>query len=240
MKGFRPDRGGVRPHTDVAARRAYTELRRRILSGELEQGAVISEVAVSQSIGVSRTPLREAFRELLNEGMLAGNGPRRQVTVRILSPDDVVEVLRARRALEPIVASGAAKNADDSVVDELRLIAARMQRSAKKRDVSGFFDADDEFHAALSAAASVSTVEDFLSRLRALSRLEAMAHEFGPKRLAELHALHARIVDVLADRRAGRSRALADELDQCATALASGAAAPTRSTQSAQGRRASR
>jgi GntR family transcriptional regulator, rspAB operon transcriptional repressor len=215
VKGFSPDRHEPRPRGHAAALRAYTEMRQRILAGEIPKGTVVSEVAMSQAIGVSRTPLREAFRALLNEGLLEGNGPRRQVTVRDMTTDDVEEIVLARRALEQIVARSALNNADEQVTDGLRLIQARMQRAADHGDATAFLEADEEFHVALSEAASVPTVEDFLSRLRALARLAVAGRELGLDRLKELQEVHGRIVDLLADRATGRRRALTQELARC-------------------------
>ena len=219
MKGFRPDHRTSRSPTDVAARHAYGELRRRILDGRLPQGTVVNEVAMAESIGVSRTPLREAFRELLNEGLLEGNGPRRQVTVRSLGPDDLAEVLRARRALAKLVAASAAKRVDEQVTDELRLISARMGRAASRGDTAAFLEADDEFHHVLSKSAGATTVEDFLSRLRSLMRLEAMARSLRSDHMAELEKTHERVVDLLTGRDSGRGRAIAAELARCAESV---------------------
>jgi GntR family transcriptional regulator, rspAB operon transcriptional repressor len=220
MKGFRPDPTASRAPTDVSARRAYTELRSQILDGRLPPGAVVSEVAMAESIGVSRTPLREALRELLSEGLIVGDGPRRQVTVRQLSRDELDEIVRARRALEGVIATSVAEAVDDEAIDALRLISARMTRAAVHGDAAGFLEADDEFHAALSRASAMTTVEEFLARLRSLSRLAAMTGEPQQALLAEVGAAHERIIDLLAARGPRRGRQLATELGRCADALA--------------------
>lgn len=214
MKGFRPDRHGTRQPPHAAALRAYTELRQRILDGRMPKGTVVSEVAMSEAIGVSRTPLREAFRELLNEGLLEGNGPRRQVAVRTLTPEDITEVVQARHALERIVAQATPRQIDEQVTDGMRLIHARMERAADHEDTVALLEADDEFHAALSRAAAVPTVEDFLSRLRALTRLEVAGRGLPHERLKQLQDVHSRILDHLVNR-TGRTRGLVDELDRC-------------------------
>jgi DNA-binding GntR family transcriptional regulator len=213
MKGFRPDAAAVNESARLTSHRAYDELRRRILSAEIPPGAVVNEVALAESLGISRTPVREAFRELLNEGLLEGAGPRRQVTVRTVSADQVGEITSARRALENITTSAAATRITAPALDDLRLIVDRMTRAVRKSDLHAFLDADDEFHTAISSAADMPTIEEFLSRLRALTRLAA-----SPTAVAgdsDLPDLHGEVVRLLASETGRRSRPAAALLSQC-------------------------
>src|ERR1041385_2256171 len=89
-----------------------------------------------------------------------------------------------------------------------------MERAADHGDTAAFLEADDEFHATLSRVATLPTVEDFLSRLRALTRLEATGQGVGHERLKQLQDVHARIIDLLTGPTA-RRRALTDELARC-------------------------
>ena len=90
--------------TDGAARRdnveqVYRRVREAILEGEIAPGTVMSQVALADELGVSRTPLREALRMLQSEGLVDAQANRR-VTVRPISATDLEELVVMRVALE--------------------------------------------------------------------------------------------------------------------------------------------
>lgn len=91
MRGFKPRPEQARPERTPVGTRAYNELRRRILCGELDRGSVLNEVETANLLGMSRTPVREAMRDLLNEG-LCEEGQRRQMLVAAPSADVSREV----------------------------------------------------------------------------------------------------------------------------------------------------
>lgn len=98
MKGFRPHTKTPIERTPASAR-VYHELRRRILHGELAAGSPLSETEIAGELEVSRTPVREALRELLSDALVL-DGRRRQCVVADTSPELEREVLLMRTALE--------------------------------------------------------------------------------------------------------------------------------------------
>ncbi len=90
--------------TDTPARRdnveqVYRRVREAILTGEISAGTAMSQVALADELGVSRTPLREALRMLQSEGLVDAQANRR-VTVRPISATDLEELVVMRVALE--------------------------------------------------------------------------------------------------------------------------------------------
>ncbi len=79
--------------------RVVEELRRAVFDGELEAGTPLREVALADSLGVSRSTVREALAVLVGEG-LATREPNRGVHVSEADPDSVRDVCRARSVLE--------------------------------------------------------------------------------------------------------------------------------------------
>lgn len=79
--------------------RVVEELRRAMFEGEIEPGTPLREVALAESLGVSRATVREALAVLIAEG-LADRIPNKGTQVRTLTPEDVIDVSRAREALE--------------------------------------------------------------------------------------------------------------------------------------------
>lgn len=86
---------------------AYARLRELIVEGELEPGEPLREHALAQALGVSRTPIREAFRRLESDGLVASSG--RGVVVAALDPPSLRDAYEVRAALDALAAELAAR-----------------------------------------------------------------------------------------------------------------------------------
>lgn len=111
-------------------------LRHRIASGELAPGQKIRQDAVAEAMGVSRTPIREAFQVLATEGWVTVR-PRAGVVVRDLSADEVQEVALMRLLLEPFAARLAAARHDEK---DARLARELLDRPPPTHDDARWFD----------------------------------------------------------------------------------------------------
>jgi len=107
--------------------RVAEELRRAVFEGELEAGTPLREVALAESLGVSRPTLREALAVLVAEG-LATREPNRGVSVASPDPDSVRDVARARAVLE-IAGLRHWPTADDVARDAVRAALADYERA---------------------------------------------------------------------------------------------------------------
>ena len=210
MKGFRPSH----PHPDSSrsspgssSARCYLEVRRRILHGEMPAGTLVSEVELGEALEMSRTPVREALRELLNEGLL-DEAPRRQLVVARPDPAVVREAFMMRDSLERLAVREAASTADTEGLDQLRLILIRMSRAAKAHNTADFLDLDDDFHLQVPSSASLRLVEDVIRRLRALIRLASIGHTLTAENMTEVIARHERLIEALEDHDADRAENL--------------------------------
>lgn len=211
MKGFRPQ-PAVEQDKTPTSKRVYAQLRRAIMHGELAGGTRLGETQVGAELGVSRTPVREAFAELLNQGLLE-EGARRQVVIADPSDALVDEAVLIRDALEPVLAGQAAQAMDISDVDQLRLIMIRARRAIGSRDVNAYLDCDEDFHLHIPHAAGLHLAEDALRRLRGLTRLAVREHDWHDALLNRIADEHEEIIEALA---AGdgdhATRAMADHL----------------------------
>lgn len=182
-----------------ASELAYRELRSRILTGALPPGAVLSEGALADELGVSRTPVREALQNLERDG-LAVAGPRRQLIVGVISGDRRREILLLREALEELAIVEAPARVDDAQLDQLQLILIRQRRVAATADVELFLDLDDEFHLGIAAAAQLPMLSGFLRQLRAFVHLLGRDALRQAGRLDEVLAEHGEILAALEKR----------------------------------------
>jgi DNA-binding GntR family transcriptional regulator len=135
---------------DLLRERARAGIREAIASGELKPGDQIVEAAMAARIGVSRSPVREALRELEQHGLVESI-PNRGTFVAALTAADVEEVVLLRGALEGLAARLAA---DRMGRRDLRALEAIVERMAGHTgpgapEESAFTEADAEFHSTL-------------------------------------------------------------------------------------------
>src|SRR3954469_18042338 len=105
---------------------ALTALRRAITTGQLTPGTHLVETELSEALQISRGTLREAMRQLQQEGLISA-GARGRLAVRHLDAKEITDIFDVRAALESLAASALANRDDRSaVVSELRAAVADM------------------------------------------------------------------------------------------------------------------
>jgi DNA-binding GntR family transcriptional regulator len=144
--------------------RVYDHLRAGILEGELEPGTELAEVALSEQLGVSRGPIREAIGRLAAEG-LVNVRPRRGAVVRSLSKEEFLELYQVREALERMAVQLAVPRLTETQLKELAALNEVMDSSAAHEDVQGFFEANVAFHARLLEASGNRKLQDLYRQL---------------------------------------------------------------------------
>ena len=140
----------VRPGGESATRRAYAHIKERLLDGRFPGGSLLSENELAQRLGLSRTPVRQAFVHLEAEGLIELY-PRRGGLVVPISPSEADDVLEARLLIEQHCARRAA-SAGAPLAAELEQAIAD-QQGALAVGGAGFVTADRRFHRAIVAAA---------------------------------------------------------------------------------------
>ncbi|MEK6650230.1 MAG: GntR family transcriptional regulator [Bacteroidota bacterium] len=133
--------------------RIATSIRTSIIDGRIKPGERLAEPEVAKLLGVSRTPIREAFFLLISEGFVEA-APRRGVVVSDLSPQDAEETYVLKGALEALAASLAASRVTPELLASLatvndELVAAIAVAPA---DMGRVLDLNNAFHQALTDA----------------------------------------------------------------------------------------
>jgi phosphonate utilization transcriptional regulator len=121
------------------------EIERLILSGELAPGEKLGEVALAARLGVSRGPLREAFR-MLEEAGLVRTEKNRGVFVREVPLAEVLEIFDVRATMESWAARRLAEIAEAGVAKELRMLCDGMERAVRDGDTDGYHRMNLAFH----------------------------------------------------------------------------------------------
>lgn len=204
-----------------ASRRAYGWVRDRLLDGSYAAGTMLSEGEVAAGVGVSRTPVREAFLQLEAEGMLALY-PKRGALVLTVSTAELRDVLCARLLIEPWAAARAAASPDrPTVAGELRRLTEEATAAIAAQRGAEFQEADRAFHLQLMRAADNEVLVTFYSSLRDRQiRGGAQALQQHPERARTAMDQHLRIADAIeAGDADAASAAVESHIDDTAAAL---------------------
>ncbi len=150
---------------------AAERLRALIIEGVLAPGARLNERELSEQLGVSRTPLREAFRLLAAEGLLL-QLPNRGVQVVALSREDVRHAFEVMASLEGLAGELAAARVTDADLDDLRALQSDLEGAHKRRNLPGYYRVNRAIHDRFNAIAGnpvlAQTYRTLNARLHAL------------------------------------------------------------------------
>jgi GntR family transcriptional regulator, rspAB operon transcriptional repressor len=180
---------------------AYGYVRDGILRGGFPVGSVLAEEEIAASLGMSRTPVRQALGLLLQEGLVEV-GARRQLIVRGFTDEHRAELLLLREALEGIAVQRACEVMKIHDIDYLRLLLIRQRRAAEDGREDDFIDLDEEFHLKIVEGAQLPILYRLLGQLRGFVRVVRLGSARPPAVLAQVVAEHAEIVDALERREA--------------------------------------
>lgn len=130
---------------ELLSQKVYRVLKTEIIKGSLKPGTKLLEGKIAEQMEVSRTPIREALRELAAEGFVKIS-PNQGVVVSNASIEDVQEVLQIRGVLEGLAARLAAKIMNKEEIKELENYLKQMEYYTNKDDALAFSEMDAEFH----------------------------------------------------------------------------------------------
>lgn len=144
---------------------SYEILRTKILRLELKPGEALSEKQLAESMNVSRTPIREAFIKLSEEGLVEIY-PQYGTFVSLINLRAVAEAHFVREALECAIVREAAKQEDKTLVLNLKQSISDQRKAGEAQDYQAFFELDEAFHKNLSRAAGRAGVWRFIQNAK--------------------------------------------------------------------------
>lgn len=182
-------------------------IRDAIISGAMPAGSRVSEPELAERHGISRTPIREAFRQLESEGYLTVI-PRKGAVVTTFTAKDVEEFYAIKSILEGYAARRACKNLTDREIDRLEAINERLRTMADQGDVKQFFKVHNDFHDLFIKASDNDKLRDMITSLvTRFQRLRLMSLSV-PGRMATSVQEHAKIIDAFRRRDCETAEAL--------------------------------
>jgi DNA-binding GntR family transcriptional regulator len=150
-----------------SAERAYLHTKHLIIRGDLAGGQLISEGQICEEMGISRTPVHEAFLRLAAEQLLVLSS-RKGAVVAPMSPREVQDLAEMRAAIEGAAALRIVREGGLAPDDLARLRTAldRQRAAILADDADAFIAADDEFHSDIVEAASNPIALHLFAQLR--------------------------------------------------------------------------
>ncbi|RIA47667.1 GntR family transcriptional regulator [Dichotomicrobium thermohalophilum] len=176
---------------------AYREIEERIVTLRLLPGEVLSEARLVSTLGIGRTPIREALQRLAREGLVVIM-PRRGVVVSEINVKKQLELLLVRRELERLMARLAARRATNEEREHFARIAADMRESADANDDVMFMRLDGELNHLLSETCRNAYAQGAMSLMQGLSRRFWYVHYKQVLDLPKCASLHADLADAIA------------------------------------------
>lgn len=190
--------------TPSAADSAYAATKASILDGDVPSGSMLSEGDVATRLGMSRTPVREAFLRLQSEGWLR-LFPKRGALVLAPEPGEAREVLEARLLVEGAGATAAVASEQSAghVAAAMRSCLQAQRTAHASEDLAAFAEHDLAFHSAIVDAAHNRILADFQARLADRERLMSTRSLWRRQESSELVlAQHEGLIEAIAARNA--------------------------------------
>ncbi|WP_084539840.1 GntR family transcriptional regulator [Azorhizobium doebereinerae] len=186
------------------AERLRRELEAAIAAGRLEPGSRLDEQEIAARFGVSRTPVREAFRLLAASNLVELRG-RQGAVVRSIGAHALIEMFQVMAELEGLCARLAARRATPEQMDKLRAIHEKLEQVATLRDVDLFYDVNQEFHEALYEASCNAFLADQTRRLRNQVAAYRRRVTRMPTRISDTLREHAAVIQAVEQHDAERA-----------------------------------
>jgi DNA-binding GntR family transcriptional regulator len=183
------------PHIEplTLTQQAYEDLEERITTLVLKPGEVLSESRLSQTLGIGRTPVREALQRLAREGLVSIM-PRRGILVSDFDVAAQLRMLEVRRVVEQLMARNAARRASAEQKASFAQIAVGMRDAASNNDDIGFMRLDRAFNALLAEACRNEFASATIELMGGLARRFWFMHHLHVG--DDLQTIAARHIDV--------------------------------------------
>jgi DNA-binding GntR family transcriptional regulator len=189
---------------------AIEQLRKAIVSGQLQPGSMHSEQSIAAAMGISRTPIREALLQLKSEG-LAELVPHRGVRITEINPDHLAQVFEFRAAIEGYCAAQLAAKPNADVLVQLERELERQRELIQHDDRLAWVQANMDFHTKLVMCGGNDLMLETLLPLGSHTMRIGYRMNYRRQRMAESLSEHSAVVDAIRRRDPERASALAAE-----------------------------
>ena len=187
----------------------YLELKRKILTGEITADTRLMEINLSERMNVSRTPIRDAIRQLAKDGLVTIE-PRRGAYVSKISIKDMVDVFEVREDLEGLAAYLAAQRITEEGKIELRELTKQYERAVLNEDKEALVHYDEKFHSSIVGSCDNEVLKEMFEHIRELSMRFRYIYYGDFSHYEKMPAEHTRIMNAICSGDAKKAREEAD------------------------------
>jgi len=207
----------IRIRRETLGGQVYDLLRDRILRGEIPGGTRLAQSPISEEMGISRIPVRDALKRLENDGLVVSDEIGRYSVVPFTS-QDAEEIYAIRRRLESLAIERAVEAMTADQMEEIESLFAELGRAAERQERSRFTDLNVRFHMAIYEASGMRRLVRMIKGLwLGVPPLTPMVLEGRTERS---QSEHAELIDRLRARdSAGAARALDRHIANAGTEL---------------------
>lgn len=187
---------------------AFREVREAIVDGRLKPGDQLSEIRISNMLGISKTPVREALQQLKHEGLVQIDRQRGTSIFRV-EESDISDIAEFRGLLELSAARKIFSGDRTKACREMRTVVEAMHEALSEKDLTAYWKLDMKFHLVLIEGASNRYIEDAYGLISAkIGALRTRAHD-DSKVVDSSLEVHSRLMTLL---EAGDQEAFCDLL----------------------------
>jgi DNA-binding GntR family transcriptional regulator len=188
----------------------YNKLKRLIYYGELNPGEKLSEIELTKKMNVSRTPIREAFRQLQMEGYITVL-PNKGAYVSKLPPEKIEEIYDVVRLLEGFAAELAARKISDSGLNKLKKIQEKLVLFPSQKKYRNYIKWNTEFHKWITRLSGNNSLAQTVTELRTRIYRYRLISVTIPGYLEKYASDHERIINAIGKKDSVRAKKYMEE-----------------------------
>jgi DNA-binding GntR family transcriptional regulator len=192
------------------SRRVFSQIQNDILNGVYEPGESLIETRLSEEMGVSRTPVREALRQLELEGLVQ-SVPNKGVTVKGVSAKDIEDIYTIRMYIEGLAARWAAEKITPGEMEELKEAVDLEEFYTRRNDFGHLMKLDTRFHDIIFKASKSKPLMHTLSTFHHYVQKARRVSLSNPERAMEVLTEHRAIMQAIIDKDADTAERLTIE-----------------------------
>lgn len=155
----------VSPARMSAKERAFSQIQRWIIDGTLQPGEKLLDAELAESLGVSRTPIREAFQLLEVQGLVTTH-PGKETKVTTIEKDDIFKMYSTMAALQALAAEATAQAILPEQIEQLRGINLQFADAIRGGQAYQAMEADEQFHNLIVELSDNPYVDSFSGSLQ--------------------------------------------------------------------------
>lgn len=175
----------------------YKILRDEICAGVYPPGYRLQEVELAEHLNVSRSPLREALRQLAGDGLVV-EIPNKGVYVKAFTPKDIEEIFDLRIMLETYGIEKSAEKVTSARIKRLLELLGNLETTFDLGDVQTYTAFDEQLHSEIVALAANDLVNEVYGRVRTLNQQFRVLSLTDPQRFNESFDEHRTIIQAIA------------------------------------------